>query len=174
MNGCITDHIAQVLGYRTQTCGNHHNCTGDFFCINSDGSIYPCQRYWPEEFKSYGNIYDFTSYEEIYETDRFKEWKTITDDLRKSCIEKECRWVDICASDCNHNNYMYNQSMTEVCPWNCKMKQGTYDHIFKILQTIDHYKDHEKYNPSFLRILLDLDFISPMLVKEIRSGRAHT
>ena len=170
----IACYFLQMLGEKIYPhCKFEEDCSKTHIAIKSDGTIQPCQRYWPEEC-NLGNIFDYKNYQEFTDT---MYWNTRNFDHYTLKFQncRDCKWIDLCQGGCYNDHYLYNINREKTksdChtmkldPWNCQFIKSIYEYIFKILCDIDLYKEYQKYNPSFIKLLLTFNFISPKLIED--------
>jgi len=83
---------------KTSSCENT-SCLGRWVGIRHDGSITPCNRYFPKEYL-YGNISDYSDISQAFDSEGFKHLLTKAVERRKKC--KECEIFDFCSGGCNN------------------------------------------------------------------------
>jgi uncharacterized protein len=142
-----SDFVLRLLGdERRRVCCNI-NCVGRWFAIHADGKIFPCGRDWPDEY-CFGNIYDFKSVDEIYESDKFIKFKERADNLYNKC--KGCDFFEICKCGCYADAATQNPNLTEIYEPICFVTRKVFVHIYNRIRNLDMTK---KYNPYFLKLL---------------------
>ena len=119
------------------------SCLGHWIGIKSDGEIVPCNRSFPKEF-SYGNVYDFESIEEAFDSEGFKNILSLSIQRRQKC--KSCFAYDMCVGGCN--NVAYNQGGIDKNNGNhCQIFKGIYLYITEHLNTILENGNFTEINP---------------------------
>lgn len=87
--------VRMINGQRPEACNMtgvcHSSCV-----IEADGSVYPCDFYAVDEWKT-GNIRD-NSIKEILETDKSRAFEQVSLNISDSC--KSCKWYPICRGGC--------------------------------------------------------------------------
>lgn len=156
------DEIISLLFHeetRGHLCSLNGNCSFSWLGINPDGSIYPCDRWLPEEYKM-GNIYDFEDYNDLiknspnywqnfdFQYEHKKYCRTIT----------KCWAYDYCHGGCNQNFiHSYLKTGSYEDEEQCQYIRGEIQTIYNILkfQEISDVK-----NPTIRLKLQDLNFIN--------------
>jgi len=96
------DNLARIAaGYPSEQCGTLGFCSGQFV-IESDGSVYPCDFYCVDNWKT-GSILDM-SFEELYNSPnmrKFRETSVIDPADGGKC--KSCRFYYLCRGGCRRD-----------------------------------------------------------------------
>lgn len=99
--------------HRPCNCGS---CLGCFLCINPEGNIYPCSRYYPDEYLI-GNIRNFDSINHCFDSDIYGEMVRGAIERRENCREN-CSLFGYCQGGCNNEAIMagdITKSNTSSC-----------------------------------------------------------
>ncbi len=120
---------------RTHNLCSLSSCLGHWMGLKYDGEIVPCNRSFPDEF-SYGNIYNYDSIEQAFDSEGFRNILYLSIQRREKC--KDCIAYDMCVGGCN--NVAYNQGGIDKNNGNhCLIFKGVYsyvvDHITKTLES---------------------------------------
>lgn len=93
------DNLLQVLmGYHPESCDMKGHCSTNIV-IEADGSMYPCDFYVLDKWKT-GNILN-DNYEEIFQRETGKEFVNVSLDITEQC--RLCEWFSICRGGCRRN-----------------------------------------------------------------------
>lgn len=92
----IENFLAGVLGKRAQNCSFNGTCT-NFFCVNYDGRVYPCDRSSYRSDLEYGNLTRQHLREVLNSPVRMHYINTVSA-VHKDCIE--CEWNNACHNGC--------------------------------------------------------------------------
>lgn len=92
----ISNYMDITAGYPPENCAMCGVC-GNYFVVEANGDIYPCDFYCKEEYKL-GNIADESPFGESEKHKRFVEESLI---IREHC--KECRYYNLCRGGCRRD-----------------------------------------------------------------------
>ncbi|MCL1858280.1 MAG: SPASM domain-containing protein [Oscillospiraceae bacterium] len=99
------DNLVRIAaGYPPEQCGTYGFCTGQFV-IESDGSVYPCDFYCVDNWKT-GNILDM-SFEDLYSSPNMQKFRETS--LYKNYFEQErekceaCKVYYLCRGGCRRD-----------------------------------------------------------------------
>lgn len=92
----IDNFIAGVIGRRARNCAFNGSCA-DFFCLEYDGRIYPCDRSSSDDTFLLGNLSRQSLLEVLDGLARLNHVKSINS-LRPDCIA--CEWQSACHNGC--------------------------------------------------------------------------
>lgn len=135
--------IDYILFHKKSLC-TYTSCLGRWASIYYDGTIKPCNRYFPDEY-SYGNIFDYRSFDEAFESNGFKKLITKAIERRYKC--KECEIFGYCSGGCNYVAMTENGGIENNNGKYCYYLRTMYKFIEAFL--IEHQSD-EKLN-QFLK-----------------------
>ncbi len=127
----------------------YSSCLFHFLGIDSNGNIYPCGRAYTDEYKM-GNLNDFNSIENIFETDNYKKL-LINSILRRSVCKDNCEYFIYCQGGCNNNAIMEN-GINKNGGFSCKTFKKIFEHIKVRVQQIKD-KELEIHNPFLINLL---------------------
>lgn len=125
---------------------SYTSCLGRWFGLRYDGSLTPCNRYFPQEY-CFGNIHDYDSIGEAFESEGFKKLLTEAVERRNNC--KECPVYNFCAGGCN-NVALNENGVRNNGGLSCKVLIGVYKHIEVFLSTMD--RESSEYNPLLIQM----------------------
>lgn len=152
-------------GNRGKIC-NFTDCCGKWFCLDPVGDLYPCGRNWPKEY-CFGNIRDFNSIEDIYNSPNFISFQKKTEEILEEC--RDCVLFKNCKGQCFAGNMLSKDGNERKI--DCEITKGVVAHIFDVVKNIDINKDYDKYNPLFVRYLLDKGHRSMSLINKLEEYR---
>ncbi|WP_019679644.1 radical SAM/SPASM domain-containing protein [Ruminococcus flavefaciens] len=90
--------IDYILFHKKKLC-TFTSCLGRWASINYNGTIKPCNRYFPDEY-SYGNVFDYNSFREAFDSEGFRRIIIKAIKRRNKC--KSCEIFDYCSGGCNY------------------------------------------------------------------------
>lgn len=106
-----------VLGKRPSNCHYNGSC-GQYFCMEMDGKIYPCDRFSSQKMYCWGDL-NRESLQEIWEGENRKKYLKAVNKFPVEC--KECKWFTGCHNGCpSHRigglsgHYFFCQSRKEM------------------------------------------------------------
>lgn len=105
---------------RSSLC-TRSSCLRNWFCLNVDGTLSPCDRDFPEEF-CYGNVKDYSDIREIYNSSGYKNLITKAIIRRNKC-KKECDVYSLCEGGCN-NNALFETGIENNGGFSCIVTKG--------------------------------------------------
>ena len=90
-------YAQSVISGKPKYC-THSSCLKYWLSVHSNGDIYPCGRYYPEEYRL-GNIMDFNDLHDVFET---KIYKNIINKsaIRKQKCREQCNVYHLCNGGC--------------------------------------------------------------------------
>ncbi|WP_337600251.1 SPASM domain-containing protein [Hominilimicola sp.] len=90
-------YAQSVISGKPKYC-THSSCLKHWLSVHSNGDIYPCGRYYPEEYRL-GNIMDFNDLHDVFET---KIYKNIINKsaIRKQKCREQCNVYHLCNGGC--------------------------------------------------------------------------
>ena len=120
-----------------------------FYTAKNDGSVVPCNRYFPEQY-SYGNVWKMTQISEAFESEGFKNLLTDAIARREKC--KSCKIYNFCTGGCNNvalneNGICNNQGAS------CIIIKTVYCYIKKYIVELVKSDYFNKMNPVVVQII---------------------
>ena len=90
-------YAQSVISGKPKYC-THSSCLKHWLSVHSNGDIYPCGRYYPEEYRL-GNIMHFNDLHDVFET---KIYKNIINKsaIRKQKCREQCNVYHLCNGGC--------------------------------------------------------------------------
>lgn len=126
------------------------SCLGRWIGVHFDGSLAPCNRYFPEEYR-FGNVYDYSDIDKVFESTGFTNLLQKAIQRREKC--KSCEIYDFCCGGCN--NVALNENGIENNGGiSCKILIEIYRHIDCFITRV--YKNRfneEYYNPILVEMI---------------------
>lgn len=149
----FNDFVNFVLFKKKSLCC-YNSCLGKHIGIQYDGTIFNCNRDFPEEY-SYGNIYDYSDIHECFESEGFDNLVRAAV-LRRDYCKENCPIFDFCSGGCNSVALMggdISKSNEQVC----KSLILIYQHIERTLKIcIAEGKEYcDKLNPHVSKSILN-------------------
>ena len=161
-------YIPFLLGTGDMLCSHKGQCVQEWLGVNPKGVIYPCDRWYPDEF-IYGNLDDFYNMEELREkSDSYKNMVSIIEERKKYCKDTlNCPIYDFCNGGCNATQIGSTGGRVPDETY-CYLNKKEVYHMFNVLNNI---KSSEIKNPKLQGILnksglRNLDFIEDILTKK--------
>lgn len=140
------EYITLVLSEKPRVCSNG-SCIGNWFCLEPNGDITPCNRTFPTEYK-YGNVLSLNKFSDLYNSKGMSKLLDESIERRSSC-KNTCRYFKLCNGGCNHEA-LINGDITKNGGYSCKLFIKIID---MIKQEINNYLiDKKPINPTLQKI----------------------
>ena len=153
------EFIPYMLGHGRFLCIFSGRCYDDFISVTPDGDITICDR-WFDHFV--GTVDDFSSVEEILNSDWFSEVRRTKAERVENCQKLNCPFVDLCNGGCPLNSLEGgNLSMPNEA--DCYERAAFITGLFRGLQDLD--MDNCK-NKTLLSILAREGFRQNKFIRE--------
>lgn len=140
--------IDYIILQRKHLC-TFTSCLGRWASVNYNGTIKPCNRYFPDEY-SYGNIIDYNSFDEAFNSEGFRKLITKAIDRREKC--KSCALWEFCSGGCNYIALNECNGIENNGGNHCQFLLTMYEHIENFLE---ENKDNIKLN-KFIRAKFEI------------------
>lgn len=132
------ERIFKFILYGEKSVCKYNSCLGKWLGIRHDGSIEPCNRYFPNEF-SMGNIWDYSELANAFNSDGFKRLLSCAIERRYKC--QKCSIYSYCTGGCNNvalneNGIMNNNGTT------CKITKQIYHYVAEYIKTNKEITEH--------------------------------
>lgn len=111
--------ISNVVGKDVRDCSNG-SCLNKFISIDSVGDLYPCARYFENDY-CYGNIRSFDVLDDVYKTTAFSNVAIQSISRRNKCIQN-CEFFPLCQGGCSHDAYIENGG-NEINFFGCRVNK---------------------------------------------------
>lgn len=125
--------VDYILLQKKKLC-TYTSCLGKWASVDYKGTIKPCNRYFPDEY-SFGNIMDYSSFDEAFNSEGFRNLIIQAISRRENC--KECEIFDFCSGGCNYVTMTENGGIENNNGKYCIYLKEMYRYIR------DFLKDHE-------------------------------
>ena len=137
-----------ILEGKKSLC-SYTSCLGRWLGIHYDGTLGPCNRYFPKEYM-FGNVYDYMNIGDAFNSDGFKKLLQEAIERRNKC--KKCEINNFCNGGCNNvslneNGISNNNGLT------CKILRGVYYYIYDYICNAITACDYTELNPQFVKLL---------------------
>lgn len=117
--------VRTILFNKNKSC-TYKQCLYQWISIDSDGSIFPCGRSYPEEYKL-GNIIDFNNIRGVFETSLYKSIVQQSEKRYSKCRES-CAIFKYCEGGCN-NNAIIENGLSNIGGFSCITNRKIFNHI---------------------------------------------
>lgn len=161
----FSEFIGFLIGSNDYLCSHRGVCVDEWFGINPLGQIYPCDRWYPEEF-SYGNIHDFSSFDEVRSSPVFIHNNNLQRSRKEQCAEKGCEIVQFCNGGCNAEAILYSGGK-EPNSLECDIKKGELAIVYNAIKNLDMYKLKDLKNAQLRKLLVRNGLRSIDLIKKL-------
>ena len=92
------NYVGMLLGQPPESCGMSGVCA-NYFTVEGDGSVYPCDFYVLDEWKM-GNINE-DSIEDMASSEAARRFVELSRPVNEKC--RACRWLPLCRGGCRRN-----------------------------------------------------------------------
>lgn len=126
--------INKILNKKCNSICATKYCISRWISFNSKGDSFPCGQEW-DRFKAYsfGNINNF-SIEEIFESEKFLNYKKKFDKKIKECSNKKCSAFDICMGGCPGENKANGKDVDSFIKEHCYLNQEFLKYLKEFLE----------------------------------------
>lgn len=146
------NYLKYILkGYKNLCCFN--SCMGKHIGIHYDGTIYGCNREFPEKY-SFGNVLDYEDIHECFESRGFHELLQSAVKRRNLCKEK-CEIFNFCAGGCN-SVALVSGNLEAENRYVCNIRRQIYKYIEEkviLVKLIQENELKKQINPYMLKYL---------------------
>jgi uncharacterized protein len=132
-------NIAPFLGYveavlmgKNRACSKS-NCLNHWLGIDFNGDLYPCGRYYPEEYRL-GNIKDFTDLHHVFETELYRSICEKTA-IRSGKCKQACDIYEYCKGGCLNESILEN-GIENIPGFSCVSYKLLFKHIQKSMDFV--------------------------------------
>ncbi|WP_459195604.1 radical SAM protein [Wukongibacter baidiensis] len=165
----VTEAFHHVIGNRELCCTNG-DCRNSWLGINADGGVYPCDRHFPDKYYL-GNIMDFDSIEDVYNTKGFKDYyEGVQKRFDTHCTE--CGFWQYCQGGCNANHIAVSGDASGIDEFSCELFKLKFNEVYNILRDVDIYK--EKLNLYVLKLAVEHPFFTINEIKNFLWKKGYT
>lgn len=145
------ERIFRYVLYGEKSVCKYNSCLGKWLGIRYDGSIVPCNRYFPDEY-SLGNIWEYSQLSDAFKSDGFKNLLSNAIERRYKC--QKCEIYSFCTGGCNNvalnENGINNNNGTT-----CKITKGIYNYVVKYIENTADRQICEHKNPMVRKLYLE-------------------
>ncbi len=111
----IDDYVAGAMGYRAKGCSYNNTC-GNYFCLDIDGSVYPCDRFSFDPESSWGNL-KTQNLKAILLGEKALDFIEKARSFHDDC--KKCEWLNMCNNGCSamldkNGKYIYCETRKQI------------------------------------------------------------
>lgn len=149
------DFFKIVLGYKSVLC-NHKECMKTFLCLDVDGGIYHCDRFWKPIFK-FVNINEINYPTEIFTSENYKKMLSNHLDIKFKC-SLECPVYDFCNSGCIADRNFKDDGTMSLNKNQCVINKELLIHCFNLVKNLS-CEDVDKINPVIYKLIFDKGYI---------------
>lgn len=158
--------IGLVFGKLGGVC-SHSDCRYGWVGINSDGSLYPCDRHLPDRY-SMGNVRDFNDVPSIYETSNYKLYD-LEIEKRKFLHCNDCGFYSYCSGGCNATHIAKAGDGSGIDEFSCNLLKMQFATTYLYFRNVDIYSDD--LSPIVLNLILKEGFITLKEIEEFIRGK---
>lgn len=143
------ERIILYILYGKKSVCKYNSCLGKWMGIRYDGSIVPCNRYFPDQY-SYGNIWEISEISEVFKSEGFKNILTSAIIRREKC--KTCKIFNFCTGGCNNvalneNGICNNEGAS------CLVLRAVYYYINEYIAQLRRSNYANQINPIVVEIM---------------------
>ncbi len=153
-------YILNYLGDPVPSDCAHTSCLTKWMCVNPDGSVYPCAKACPQEFRM-GNINDPGTVDDLFHSEGFRRILIGSVRRRERCASCEVyRWCNGgCSMDAYHECGIENNGGDS-----CRIFREVFGHVSREVQRVlDEKGDASDLNP-FVRDAVVGKLVNPRVV----------
>lgn len=155
-------YILNYLGDPTPSDCAHTSCLTKWLCVNPDGTLYPCAKACPEEFRM-GNINEMDSLSEAFSSEGFRRILLGSVKRREKCAS--CEIYRYCNGGCSMDAY-HEGCLEDNGNDSCRIFKVVFSHIAQEIQRIlDDKPDMSGYNP-FVRDAIIGKLVNPKTIMQ--------
>ena len=126
------DMIHLYLGVGRIEC-SYSSCLYRWICMDFDGSLYPCARYYPKEY-SMGNVFEYSSIDEVFSSSVYERIVSEAIERRSKC-KNSCEYYSYCKGGCN-NQALIDGGMDTAGVETCSVFKNTFKHMINTIDTL--------------------------------------
>ncbi len=159
----LIPHYLYVLNYLGEPVPSdcaHTSCLTKWICVNPDGTVYPCAKACPPEFRM-GNINDAASIAELFRSEGFGNILRGSVERREKC--RGCEIYRYCGGGCSMDFY-HECGIENNTGDSCRIYREIFAHVAAEIQKIlDEKPDMGRYN-RFIRDAVIGKLVNPKTV----------
>ena len=161
----LIPHYLYMLNYLGEPVPSdcaHTSCLTKWICVNPDGTVYPCAKACPEEFRM-GNINEVGSISELFRSEGFANILRGSIERREKC--KGCEIYDYCNGGCSMDFY-HECGLENNTGDSCRIYKEIFKHVSSEVQRIlDEKPDMGRYN-RFVKDAVIGKLVNPKVVSQ--------
>lgn len=155
-------YVLNYLGDPTPSDCAHTSCLTKWICVNPDGSIYPCAKACPEEFRM-GNVNEISALSEAFSSEGFRRILAGSVARREKCAS--CEVYRYCNGGCSMDAY-HECGLENNGGDSCRIFREVFGHTSSSIQAIlDGEEDVSGLNP-FVRDAIVGKLVNPRVVTQ--------
>ena len=106
------NYVSMLMGHPPESCGMSGVCA-NYFTVEGDGSVYPCDFYVLDEWKM-GNI-NTDSIQDMAAGEAARRFVEVSRPVNEKCAA--CRWLPLCRGGCRRNREpIAENTLNQFCP----------------------------------------------------------
>lgn len=157
-------YVLNYLGDPTPSDCAHSSCLTRWISIDPDGSLYPCAKACPEEFRM-GNIADMERISDAFATEGFRRILMGSIARREKC--KSCPVYANCNGGCSIDAY-YQGGIEENGGDSCRIFREIFSHVAAEVQSVLDGKDDVSGLNPFVRDAIVGKLVNPKTISQRR------
>lgn len=134
--------LNMILKNRRHSCV-YSSCLYKYVSIDPDGNMYPCGRYYPEEY-NLGNVYYYDNFGQVFNSGQYEQIVNGAIIRREKC-KNECAYYKYCQGGCN-NSFILEGNIESNQSESCIILKRMIDAVQEILFSIKQ-EDMDQINP---------------------------
>ena len=142
-------NILDFILFQKKSLCSFTSCLGRWVGVHFDGSLSPCNRYFPSKY-SYGNIHDYSDIGEAFESQGFKLLLQEAIERREKC--KICEIYALCNGGCNNVDFNEN-GLSNNGGLSCRILKAVYLHILNFINSVTGNDRKKELNPLLVDML---------------------
>ncbi len=157
-------YVLNYLGDPVQSDCAHTSCLTKWICIHPDGSLYPCAKACPEEFRM-GSIDEIGSIDEAFRSEGFRRILEGSVARREKCAS--CPVYANCNGGCSMDAY-HEGRLEDNGNDSCRIFREVFSHVAaEVQRVVDSEEDVSRLNP-FVKDALVGKLVNPRTVSQRR------
>lgn len=144
------ERMIKFILYGEKSVCKYNSCLGKWLGIRYDGSIGPCNRFFPEEF-SFGNVWDYSKLSDAFQSEGFNKLLSCAIERRYKC--QKCTIYSYCTGGCN-NVALNENGITNNEGTTCKITKQIYHYVVEYFEKNQGRPVIEYTNPMLKELLL--------------------
>ncbi len=155
-------YILNYLGDPVPSDCAHTSCLTKWMCVNPDGSVYPCAKACPEEFRM-GNINDPGTIDDLFHSEGFRRILIGSVERREKCAQ--CPVFKYCNGGCSMDAY-HECGLENNGGDSCRIFREVFSHVSSEVQKVlDERGDTSDLNP-FVRDAIVGKLVNPRTIAQ--------